>query len=305
MPNWAGSSWYFLRYIDPKNDKALADKKKLEHWMPVDLYNGGMEHTTLHLLYSRFWNKFLYDIGIVPESEPYARRRSHGIVLAEDGRKMSKSYGNVVNPEIIADKFGADALRIYEMFMGPFSDQIPWSTQGLKGVYRFLEKVWELADMIEEGRNEAEQVVHKTVKKVGGDIEEMKFNTAVSQLMIAVNEVTKLGGIDKSLLEKLVLVLAPLAPHLAEEIWEKIDGEGSIFEASWPEYDEDKIKEEEVEIVVQVNGKVRDRLKMKSGSSKIEVEAEAVKREQVGKWLVGQEVKKVVFVEDKLINFVI
>ncbi|PIR92071.1 hypothetical protein COU01_03755, partial [Candidatus Falkowbacteria bacterium CG10_big_fil_rev_8_21_14_0_10_44_15] len=263
MPNWAGSSWYFLRYCDPKNNKAFADAVKLKYWLPVDLYNGGMEHTTLHLLYSRFWNKFLYDCGLVPVSEPYARRVSHGMVLAADGKKMSKSLGNVINPDEVVTNVGADSLRLYEMFMGPFADTIPWSMEGVKGVRRFLEKIWNLGNVslgFKTQANEKETInrnLHKTIKKITDDIENMKFNTAVSAMMIFVNE-AQAEGLAKDELEKFLIVLAPFAPHLAEELWSRLGHKQSIFKEKWPVYDANLTKDEIVRLAIQVNGKLRD-----------------------------------------------
>ena len=303
MPNWAGSSWYFLRYIDPDNNEALADKEKLKYWMPIDLYNGGMEHTTLHLLYSRFWNKFLFDIGVSPVSEPYKRRRSHGIVLAEDGQKMSKSRGNVVNPDDVVEKFGADILRIYEMFMGPFSDAIPWSTDGMKGVYRFLERVWSLQEKINEEADSL-PIIHKTIKKVSEDIEEMKFNTAVSQLMICVNELMKEESISKNDFEKLLIILSPFAPHLACEVWESI-GNKDLLRQSWLEFDESLVVEDEVNIAVQINGKLRATIIVSTGMSEEDIKKTALENSNIVKHIEDKEIKKTIYVPDRLINFVV
>jgi len=304
MPNWAGSSWYFLRYIDPHNDLALVDKEKAKYFMPIDLYNGGMEHTTLHLLYSRFWNKFLFDIGVSPVSEPYSKRRSHGMVLAEDDQKMSKSRGNVVNPDELIEKFGSDSLRIYEMFMGPFSDAIPWNTDGMKGVYRFLERVWSLQDKLsEEGKDNS--IIHKTIKKVGEDIEEMKFNTAVSQLMICVNELMKIDSIKKSDFEKFLILLAPFAPHIASEIWKLTPNKGSIFKEGWPSYDESLIIEEEVKVVVQINGKVRATIIVSVGTEQEKIKKLALQDKNIQKYISEGQIKKVIYVPDRLINFVV
>ncbi|MDD4761996.1 MAG: class I tRNA ligase family protein, partial [Candidatus Pacebacteria bacterium] len=311
MPNWAGSSWYFLRYIDPKNSEVLADKEKLKYWMPVDLYNGGMEHTTLHLLYSRFWNKFLYDIGVVSFSEPYKKRRSHGIVLAEDGRKMSKSFGNVINPDEIVKRFGADSLRLYEMFMGPFSEMIPWNTDGLVGVKKFLEKVWGIQKKVENGvffeqsNGEERKITHKTVKKVGEDIEVMKFNTAVAQMMIWANETTKEKEIKKNDFEMFLKVLAPFAPHIAEEIWKRLGNKESIFKEGWPAYDKEIIKDEKIILVIQINGKVRDEIETEIGIEEEEIKKKALSLEKIKKIIEGKEIKKIVFVKGKLINIVI
>jgi leucyl-tRNA synthetase len=316
MPNWAGSSWYFLRYIDSKNNKELADSKKLKYWMPVDLYNGGMEHTTLHLLYSRFWNKFLYDIGVAPVSEPYTRRRSHGMVLASDGRKMSKSFGNVINPdEIVKDdrNGGADTLRMYEMFMGPFGEAIPWSTEGVKGIRRFLDRVWNILN--EKIKNEKLQIktknnseinkaLHKTIKKVTEDIENFKFNTAISSMMMFLNKLDK-NNLDKEILEKFLLILSPFAPHITEELWEKLGYKESVFREKWPEYNEKFIKEGKVTLIVQINGKVRDKMEVKAGISEDEALKLAKESARIKKYIDGKEVKKVIMIKDRLLNIVI
>ncbi|MFH1192514.1 MAG: class I tRNA ligase family protein [bacterium] len=327
MPNWAGSSWYFLRYTDPKNDGALADKAKLKYWMQVDLYNGGMEHTTLHLLYSRFWNKFLYDTGVVPFSEPYARRISHGMVLAEDGKKMSKSLGNVINPDDVVRKFGADTLRVYEMFMGPYAEAIPWSTDGLKGVRRFLEKVWNLNNVVgthcDVSNNKSiKSLLHKTIKKVTEDIDNFKFNTAISAMMILVNEMEKAQNIDVEDYKLLLLILSPFAPHICEELWEeiqvksqkactelaegsKVQSCGSIFSQSWSSYNPDLAKDEIVELVIQINGKIRDKVEVSSNISEDEAKNLALAREKVQEWVKGKNIMKVVFVKGRLVNIVI
>lgn len=307
MPNWAGSSWYFLRYIDPHNDRVLADPKKLKYWMPVDLYNGGMEHTTLHLLYSRFWNKFLYDIGVVPVSEPYAKRRSHGLVLAEGGQKMSKSKDNVVNPDDIVEEFGADSVRLYELFMGPFSEAIAWNTASVSGVRRFLEKVWRLVEKVSDNTmsKEAEAILHKTIKKVGEDIDDMKFNTTVSALMILVNVWEKEEGIGKEDYEMFLKILSPEAPHITEELWEKLGHKQSIFLETWPKWDPKKIKEEMKEIVIQVNGKVRERMLLPSDISQEECEKKALASQNVQKFLNGKKPEKIIFVPGRLLNIVV
>ena len=294
MPNWAGSSWYFLRYCDPHNDKALADKKKLKYWTSVDLYNGGMEHTTLHLLYSRFWHKFLFDIGAVPTAEPYARRRSHGIVLAEDHQKMSKSRGNVVNPDDMVAAVGADALRLYEMFMGPFEQMIPWSTNGLRGMKRFLDRVWKL----EAQERKDHRMTHKTIKKVTEDIDGMKFNTAISALMEYVNS----REYDYAILLRL---LAPFAPHITEEMWERLGNKTSVHLEVWPEYDPKLVEEDEFELVVQVNGKTRATVTAARGTHEEGAKKLALGEERVQTFLEDKEIKKVIFVADRLINFVV
>ena len=310
MPNWAGSNWYFLRYIDPKNNKELADRKKLEYFAPVDWYNGGMEHTTLHLLYSRFVYKFLYDIGVVPEScgpEPYKKRTSHGLVLGEGGEKMSKSKGNVVNPDEVIKEFGADTFRMYEMFMGPFDQTIPWDAKGVKGVRKFLEKVLNVYQNLGEKEENKELIslLHRTIKKVGDDIETQDYNTAVSAMMIFINKVLEVGELDKVSAENFLKILAPFAPHLSEELWQQLGYKESIFEQSWPEYDEALIKSDEIELVIQVNGKIRDRIKIATGVTEQLAEIAARKSDKVNQYLTGHEVVNIIFVPDRLINFVV
>ena len=312
MPNWAGSNWYYMRYIDPDNDKVLADKKKLKYWLPVDWYNGGFEHTTLHLLYSRFIYKFLYDIGIAPTPEPYQRRTSHGIVLAEDGRKMSKSFGNVINPDDIVKEFGADTLRLYEMFMGPFDQTIAWNTRGVKGVYRFLEKVWNLQlkvnDELKGGgkkNKELERLSHKTIKKIDEDLEDCKFNTIVSALMILANEFEKEEKIPLNHYSLFLILLFPFAPHVAEELWQKLGHKKSISLEKWPKPKPEFLKEEKISLIIQVNGKVRDKIEVKADISEKEAKKLTLEREKVKRWIEGKEIKKVIFVPGKLINIVI
>lgn len=307
MPNWAGSSWYFLRYIDPKNDKEFADKKKLKKWMPVDWYNGGMEHTTLHLLYSRFWNKFLYDIGFAPTSEPYAKRTSHGLILAEDGEKMSKSRGNVINPDEIVAQHGADTLRCYEMFIGPFDQAVPWSSQGVIGVRRFLEKVMGLFEKVGDykGDESIARILHQTIKKVTEDIEAMKFNTAVAQMMMCVNAFSEAKEIPRDLFEMFVRVLSPFAPHMSEELWQDLGHTESVIKAEWPTYDPKLIEENEIELVVQINGKVRDMFTVPAGLGDDELKERALASPKIKKWLEAKEVKKVIVVKGKLVSIVI
>jgi len=305
MPNWAGSSWYFLRYIDPRNNNTLADEGKLKYWMPIDWYNGGMEHTTLHLLYSRFWNKFLFDEGVVPSSEPYQRRTSHGLILAEDGRKMSKSLGNVVNPDEVVEKYGADTLRCYEMFIGPFGEPVPWSTNGIQGVRRFLEKVWRLQENIVTDKNEDRQrLFHKTIKKVTEDVEAMHFNTAISAMMIFINECSK-SGITKDEYKTFLPILSTFAPHAAEEIWESIGEAPSVTNQPWPEYDADLVVDEVIELPVQVNGKLRATLQVAPDASEQNVVTMAHEDDKLQKWLEGKDIKKVIYVPGRLINFVV
>ncbi|MFH1462665.1 MAG: leucine--tRNA ligase [bacterium] len=308
MPNWAGSNWYYMRYVDPNNDKVLADTKKLKYWLPVDWYNGGMEHTTLHLLYSRFIYKFLFDIGAVPTPEPYQRRTSHGVVLAEDGRKMSKSFGNVINPDEIIKEYGADTLRIYEMFMGPFGETIAWSTQGVKGVYRFLDKVWKLAMEDFKGKESGPEILralHKLNKKIDEDLESTKFNTAIAAFMEFVNlALEQKGKISKDTIEKMLVLLSPFAPHLAEELWEKLGRKKSISFEKWPEPDLSLMKDEIITLVVQINGKVRHKIEARADISEEEAKELAISQKKIKDWLLGKEIKKVIFVPGKLINIV-
>lgn len=305
MPNWAGSSWYYLRYCDPHNDTTLADKKKLEYWTPVDWYNGGMEHTVLHLLYSRFWHKFLYDIGVVPTSEPYKRRTSHGMILAENGMKMSKSKGNVINPDEMVERFGADALRVYEMFMGPFDQAIAWSTDGLVGMYRFLERVWALSEKAEDipVSGDTEIAMNQAAKKVGEDIEQMKFNTALSQLMIYSNELTKLEKVPKEAYEMLLKLLAPFAPHMTEELWEGAGHKSSIHEEKWPSFDASKLESDTVTIAVQVAGKTRGTVSVPRGASQEAVLA-AIRDDVRLAALVPAKPSRVIFVPGKIMNLI-
>ncbi len=305
MPNWAGSSWYFLRYIDPNNDQEFASKEALKYWMPVDLYNGGMEHTTLHLLYSRFWNKFLFDRGYVPTSEPYARRHSHGLIMAEDGTKMSKSKGNVVNPDDIVNEHGADTLRVYEVFMGPFEEPVPWSTNGVIGVRRFLDKVMRLSEKIAATEDIAvTKTLHKTILKVTKDIEDFGFNTAVAQLMTFANVVQEKGAITKESFASFLRILVPFAPHVANELWEKLSFEGFAEQQEWPEADVAMLQDDEMEIAVQVNGKLRATLMVGAGASDEEIVTKARAEENVQKYLSG-EPKKVIVVKGRLVSFVV
>ncbi len=318
MPNWAGSSWYFLRYTDSRNSKKFADQKKLEYWMPVNWYNGGMEHTTLHLLYSRFWYKVLFDLGLVPGPEPYAKRTSHGVVLGPDGYRMSKSQGNVVNPDEVVGEFGADTFRIYEMFMGPFDQMIAWDPKGVIGVHRFLERVWKSNQIIPKqsvgasDRN-LERRLHQLIKKVGEDLEKTKFNTAVAALMEFINQLStanyQLSTTDWQIFLR---VLAPFAPHLAEELWAQISQETgvksqewSVHQQRWPKHDSKLIEEEVVTVVVQVDGKLRGKIEVQSAKCKVQSEVErlAKREENVAKYLIGKKIKRVVFVPGSLINF--
>lgn len=307
MPNWAGSSWYFLRYIDPHNDEALADRDKLDYWTPVDWYNGGMEHTTLHLLYSRFWHKFLFDIGAVPTPEPYRKRSSHGLILGENGEKMSKSRGNVVNPDEMVEKYGADSFRLYEMFMGAFDQPIPWSTRGLNGMNRFLHRVWDLQAKVADDAAEdtgITQLVHQSIRKVTEDIEATKFNTAVAQLMTLSNALGRLDKVRSRDMEALVLLLAPFAPHIAEELWVRTGHKDSALDRAWPKWDEDKLKVDTVTIVVQVNGKLRADFAAPADASKEDLEKGALEQEKIKPHVEGKTVRKIIVVPGKLVNIV-
>lgn len=307
MPQWAGSSWYFLRYIDPHNHEALADPKLLDHFLQVDWYNGGMEHTTLHLLYSRFWHRFLYDIGVVPTKEPYKKRTSHGMILGSNSEKMSKSRGNVINPDDIVNEYGADTLRTYEMFMGDFEKAAPWSTNGVKGARRFLDRVYGLAELIndESGYSKnLESVIHKTIKKVTDDYETLKFNTAIAALMSLVNEFYGQGSITKKDYETLLILLNPVAPHITEEQFHEVIG-GYLNESNWPTYEEDMLVDDEVEIPVQFNGKVRFKVVVPKEATDEEVFAKAEATEDFKNWLEDKKIVKKIYVKGKILNIVI
>ena len=304
MPQWAGSSWYFLRYTDPHNDKALASPEALKYWLPVDWYNGGMEHTTLHLLYSRFWHKFLYDQGIVPTPEPYQKRTSHGMILGENGEKMSKSRGNVVNPDDIVQEYGADTLRTYEMFIGAFDLAASWSEDGVKGCRRFLDRVWKLQDLMtdEEGYSkDLETKMHQTIKKVSNDFENLKYNTAIAAMMTLLNDFYKKGSITRGELKTLIILLNPVAPHITEEMWQIIGCEGRVYQQTWPEFDEAKTVESSVEIAVQINGKVKGTLGIQKDDPKDQVIAKA--KEVIADKLTGNIVKEI-YVPGRLVNIV-
>ena len=307
MPQWAGSSWYFLRYMDPHNDKALASKEALEYWSPVDWYNGGMEHTTLHLLYSRFWHKFLYDIGVVPTKEPYAKRTSHGMILGENGEKMSKSRGNVVNPDEIVDTYGADTMRLYEMFIGDFEKAAPWSPKSIKGCRRFLERVWALADKVQDGdtySKEHEVLMHRTIKKVGEDADNLKANTAIAALMTMLNEFYD-KGVNKAEYMTFLTLLNPFAPHITEELWQQMGGEGLLSIAPWPVYDEAKTIEDTVEIAVQVNGKLKCTIKLPVDCDKQTAIDTALAEEKVQHAVEGKQMVKQIVVPGKIVNLVV
>lgn len=309
MPQWAGSSWYFLRYMDPHNKEALASKEALNYWSPVDWYNGGMEHTTLHLLYSRFWHKFLYDIGVVPTPEPYAKRTSHGMILGENGEKMSKSRGNVVNPDDIVQQYGADTMRLYEMFIGDFEKAAPWNDKGIKGCRRFVERYYNLQEKLIDGdevRPELECSIHKTIKKVSEDIENIKFNTAIASLMALMNDINAVGSINKKEYAIFSILLNPFAPHVTEEIWSTCNlGDGMVVDQPWPEYDESKCKANEIEIAVQVNGKIKTKLMIPAEAEQAEVIALAKADENVKKSVEGMNVIKEIYVKGRLVNIVV
>lgn len=305
MPNWAGSSWYFLRYCDPHNDNCLASKESLDYWMPVDWYNGGMEHTTLHLLYSRFWHKFLYDIGVVSCPEPYMKRTSHGMILAEDGRKMSKSFGNVINPDDLCMELGADTVRLYEMFIGAFEQTIPWSTTGVIGCRRFLDRVWRMLDMVKgEGeRPEMRCALHTCIKKVTEDIERMKFNTAIAGMMSFVNEIYSNGSITKDEMRTLLILLDPFAPHIAEEMNERL-GFAPLYEARWPECDESALIKNEVELGVQINGKFRKKVTVPADISQDDLKTLVLADPELAQWIEGKTVKKFIAIKN-IVNVVV
>ena len=307
MPQWAGSSWYFLRYMDPHNDKALASKEALEYWSPVDWYNGGMEHTTLHLLYSRFWHKFLYDIGVVPTKEPYAKRTSHGMILGENGEKMSKSRGNVVNPDEIVETYGADTMRLYEMFIGDFEKAAPWSPKSIKGCRRFLERVWALVEKVQEGdaySKQHEVLMHRTINKVGDDADNLKANTAIAALMTMLNEFYD-KGVNKAEYMTFLTLLNPFAPHITEELWQQMGGKGLLSIAPWPQYDEAKTVEDTVEMAVQVNGKLKCTIKLPVDCDKQAAIDAALAEEKVQHAVEGKQMVKQIVVPGKIVNLVV
>ncbi len=308
MPQWAGSSWYFLRYCDPLNSDALASKEALDYWLPVDWYNGGMEHTTLHLLYSRFWHRFLYDNGVVPTAEPYAKRTSHGMILGENGEKMSKSRGNVVNPDEVVDEYGADTMRLYEMFIGDFEKAAPWNATAIKGCRRFLDRIWAMAENIAEGdeySSALENAMHRTIKKVTQDVDGLKMNTAIAALMALLNDVNAAGGMNKAEYRTLLILLNPFAPHLTEELWEQMGFDGMLYETEWPKYDEAKCQLNEIEIVVQINGKIRSRLSVAADISQEDAIALAKADEKVAAEIAGKTIVKELYVKGKLVNIVV
>ena len=308
MPQWAGSSWYFLRYIDPHNTETFAEKDKLKYWMPVDWYNGGMEHVTRHLIYSRFWYKFLYDLGEVPVSEPYAKRTAQGLILGPDGEKMSKSKGNVVDPNEVVDEFGADVLRAYVLFMGDYEKAAPWSETAVKGCKRFIDRVWGMLDILTDGDSyskELESSFHKTIKKVSSDIENLKYNTAIAALMTLTNEIYAKGAINKAELKTFVTLLNPFAPHITEEIWEKLGLDGMLNQTSWPSYDEAKCVDNEIEIAVQINGKVREKLVIAAEATQEEAIAAAKALDKIAEAISGMTIVKELYVKGRLVNIVV
>ena len=307
MPQWAGSSWYFLRYIDPTNEEAIASPEALKYWMPVDWYNGGMEHTTLHLLYSRFWHKFLYDQGVVPTPEPYQKRTSHGMILGENGVKMSKSRGNVVNPDDVINEFGADTMRLYEMFIGDFEKAAPWSTQGVKGCRRFAERVWKLQDMVVEGDEYSADLLtsmHRTIKKVSQDFEALKFNTGIAALMALLNQFYDKGSVNKAEMKTYLTLLNPVAPHFTEEMWEMLGFEGHIYSAQWPEYDEDKTVDAMVEIAVQLMGKTKCTVMIPKDADQATAIDIAKADEKIAALLEGKTIVKEIYVPGRIVNIV-
>ena len=308
MPQWAGSSWYFLRYTDPDNNKCLADPEKLKYWLTVDWYNGGMEHTTLHLLYSRFWHKFLFDIGVVPQPEPYQKRTSHGMILGANNEKMSKSRGNVINPDEIIEEYGADTLRAYEMFIGDFEKSVPWSMNGVKGCRRFLERTWRLQEILIAGdcfSKESEVLMNKTIKKVSEDYESLKFNTGIAALMSLINHFNAIGKITKKEFEILLILLNPVAPHMTEELWETLGFNGMLNNAKWPEYDESKTVDDTIEMAVQINGKVRGTVKVSKDAKAEDVRNEAMKNDHIEEMLKGKNIVKEIYVPGRIYNLVV
>ncbi len=308
MPQWAGSSWYFLRYTDPHNDKELASKESLDYWLPIDWYNGGMEHTTLHLLYSRFWHKFLYDYGVVPTPEPYQKRTSHGMVLGENNEKMSKSRGNVVNPDEIVDEFGADTLRLYEMFIGDFEKSVPWSQNGVKGCRRFLDRVWRLQEILVDGNQyskELETSMHRTIKKVSEDYESLKFNTAVAALMSLLNEFNDNGKVNKAEFKTFLALLNPVAPHITEEIWDVNEFNGMLNEQPWPMYDEAKTVEDVIEMAVQINGKVKGTITVPADATQDIAKAKLAEDEKLYSLIEGKTIVKEIYVPGRIFNIVV
>lgn len=308
MPQWAGSSWYFLRYIDTHNPDAIASQENLDYWLPIDWYNGGMEHTTLHLLYSRFWHKFLFDIGVVSMPEPYQKRTSHGMILGENGEKMSKSRGNVVNPDEIINNFGADTMRLYEMFIGDFEKAVSWQENGVKGARRFLDRVWAMSDFMTDEdtiQPEVETLLNQTIKKVTEDYEALKFNTAIAQMMSLVNELYKLNKVTKKEMGILVMLLNPVAPHITEELWQTLGHKEALAYSKWPDFDASKLIEDEIEVVIQINGKIREKMMVAKDATKEVQEAAALELEKIKEAMAGKTVVKMITVPGKLVNIVV
>ena len=308
MPQWAGSSWYYLRYIDPHNNESFADPEELKYWLPVDWYNGGMEHTTLHLLYSRFWHKFLYDQGLVPTQEPYYKRTAHGMILGENNEKMSKSRGNVVNPDDIVHEFGADTLRTYEMFIGAFELSAAWTNDGVKGCRRFIDRVWKLQDMLTDESSyssDLETKMHQTIKKVSQDYEHMKFNTAIAAMMSLVNEFYKKNQVTREEFSTLLLLLNPVAPHITEEMWEQNGYDGHIYQQSWPTYEEEKTVESTLELPVQINGKVKANILVALDEAQDSAVEKAMDHPVLKPLFEGKNVVKIIYVAGKILNFVV
>ena len=308
MPQWAGSSWYFLRYTDPHNDEALARKENLDYWLPVDWYNGGMEHTTLHLLYSRFWHKFLYDIGVVSHPEPYKKRTSHGMILGENNEKMSKSRGNVVNPDDIVNQYGADTLRLYEMFIGDFEKAVPWSEDGVRGCRRFLDRFWKLQEIAvpgDEYSKELETKFHRTIKKISEDYENLKFNTAIAAMMALVNDINDVGQITHGELKTLLILLNPVAPHITEEMWVRMGFPGYVHAHTWPKWDPEKTVEDTVAIAVQVNGKVRGEITVSLTDTVEKARELAMANDNIVRFTEGKTIVKEIYVPGKIYNIVV
>lgn len=308
MPQWAGSSWYYLRYIDPHNNKELASKEAIDYYAPVDWYNGGMEHTTLHLLYSRFWHKFLYDIGVANTKEPYMKRTSHGMILGDNGEKMSKSRGNVINPDDIIRDYGADTLRCYEMFIGDFEKSVPWSENGVKGCRKFLERTWKLQNIVEDGNEyskELETMIHKTIKKVTSDFETLKFNTGIAQIMTLLNEFNSNGKITKKDFETFLILLNPVAPHITEELWENLNLDGHVYSSTWPVYDESKTIDNVVELPIQINGKVRATIIVSIDEEEEDIFNKAIENETIKKYIEGKNIIKKIYINGKIFNIVV
>ena len=308
MPQWAGSSWYFLRYTDPHNSEELASQENLDYWMPVDWYNGGMEHTTLHLLYSRFWHKFLYDYGIVSMPEPYMKRTSHGMILGDNNEKMSKSRGNVINPDDVIGEFGADTLRVYEMFIGDFEKSVSWSQNGVRGCRRFLDRVWKLSDSVVEGETyskELETSMHKTIKKVTEDFESMKFNTAIATLMALLNEFNDKETINKAEFKTFLILLNPAAPHITEELWGEMKFDGMLNQTQWPVWDEDKTVDDTIEMAIQINGKVRGKIMVARDASQEDAKAKVLESEKLSELLKDKNIVKEIYVAGRIYNIVV